>query len=689
MDGIKEKGDAKKTEILFRCSFAITDPSEATIMKYLTDKFKGIEINSLKVYDVKNSVKATVTSNVADLLLKGCDAIQEKEIRKGDGYCQMCSMLPMQIVALTQQLSEVDGSKSQLEEENKELKDRINELSQKAIIREEANDLTKKANFKKTPMNMEVVEELIAEKQKQLDEMKQAMEIKIQELKEEKDELQNKIGVMTLKVLEESDKVKDVLEKANKVNELENVVKELMKDNEKGKANLNAMEMKYKEKTQECNEASDKIRQLEDKFKQLTIESEAKDEDISKLQGLEAKAKLNDEMQVYKKSAERLENIKKNLESENEVLKKQMQDIKKEKVKNNAANYEKVKAQLKEKEEEVKKLKERVISYKELHTRIEELKTDNLRLETIIKITEESKARLEQDIIILRNTVKELKIAKDSAAIKVAEEIGSVTEKEMNERKEFEKKLGNEIKEREDKGKTITEVQLKELSKFKEDVEAKARQIEVQKELISGIQKEIKELNIKNKRLQLDADEKNAAVEEMKALKKKQELLINENGSLKEALLEQGKDNTKPKASVNNGDNLRAQILEEIKEMLTNAIYAYKTLSSNMKDFRESYEEKKLRMNNFFMKVERVNNAKRKEEYMEIIKNLEESSVFLKGIPNKVKEMTMVIACLNGVSAKKKEKMKYYNDQIARFKEIIDISDGKASEFEEKLAFYY
>lgn len=221
-------------------------------------------------------------------------------------------------------------------------------------------------------------------------------------------------------------------------------------------------------------------------------------------------------------------------------------------------------------------------------------------------------------------------------------------------------------------------------------MEAKIRQIGVQKELIVEIQKEIEELKTLNKSLQLDADEKNAAVQEAKALKSQQEILVKENADLKAVLLGQESDQSKPNPDEQTGTSSgkKAQILEEIREMLANVIYAYKTLSSNMKELKDRYGEKKLKLTNLLDRIKSINQVKKKEEFMAIIKLLEGQAIFLKGMPDKVKNMKLIISCLNEMSIAKKNKVKFYNDEILRCTEAIDVSESKINEYEDKLSLY-
>lgn len=665
MDGVKEKGDI---EVLFRCFFPIPTPSKAAVEKYLLDTFKGLEVASIKTYALKNSFKATVTSNAADLILKGCEAAAKTT--DGEG-CKMCAVLQPQIMGLTAQLSELDSARYQLEEENKELQSRVAELSQRVTIREEANSVLKRSSTRRVSssaaIDMEVIEGMLTHKQEQIEECRREMEAEVTRLNEEKQELQDKMDMLSLKVLEAHDMANEYIEKANKADSLQVLVEGLSKEKEEVIDDLKKMERDYNEKEEERKKVTDRLIEFKEKHKAEIAEAEAKYKEKSdELASLEVKnaeanekilslesasAKLSEELQTLKRNTELLEAAKATLEKDNERLKK-------EGSKSNAANNAKLQKQLKEKDEELRKFKENAKSEKELLMKIESLKTDNARLEMILKLTEEGKVRKEQELTQIKG-------------------------KMHTEKSEV------EMKEREEKEKSMADVRTRELDRLSEDLDAKTRQIEVQKEYIKEAQSRMEALQAKNKALQLDAEEKKAAMQHMQALKARQELLISENASLKAALLEQsGSATPSPGEEVKGSSSKKAQILEETKEMLANVIYAYKTLCSTAKKLMLQYDEKKLKLDAVLTMIGKANTAKKKEEFMEIMKGLETSIVFLKGIPDKVKSMKMIVGCLNEVGSRKKDKLKMYEEEIVSLKEAFEVASAKVDEYEERLVLF-
>ncbi len=257
-------------------------------------------------------------------------------------------------------------------------------------------------------------------------------------------------------------------------------------------------------------------------------------------------------------------------------------------------------------------------------------------------------------------------------------------EEETIHRTELKEECEQQKKELTEKEAEITELKVK-LAQM-ESLTKVADELEV-------TQKELASLKALNKTLQNAADERAVAVELMESLQKQHELMVKENTDLKAALFEaensMRSSETTSDSFIKAGGEKKVQIIEEIRQILAEVIYAYKTMGTNAKQYMSEFEEKKDRAQDFIGTVEKLTQSKKKEEQTAILKALEGEAVFLKGFPPKSDQSKLMVACLNQVATKKAGKMHAYEDEISKFNTMIGVSASKVTEYEQRLAFYY
>jgi len=205
-------------------------------------------------------------------------------------------------------------------------------------------------------------------------------------------------------------------------------------------------------------------------------------------------------------------------------------------------------------------------------------------------------------------------------------------------------------------------------------------------------QKEITELKAVNKTLQNESDEKSVAVELMENWKKQHEQMVKENADLKAALFEA---ENSMRSSVSSADSVKIaagdkklQVIEEIRTILAEVIYSYKTMATNAKMFKANFEDKKSRVEEFLVIAQKLANTKKKEEQNSLIAQIASELAFLKGFGPK-SEPKIIVPCINALAEKKNIKNQKYDDEIAKYTTMIDVSEKKVTEYEERLAFYY
>eukprot|EP00826_Nyctotherus_ovalis_P023953 TRINITY_DN1844_c0_g4_i3.p1 TRINITY_DN1844_c0_g4~~TRINITY_DN1844_c0_g4_i3.p1 ORF type:complete len:487 (+),score=204.53 TRINITY_DN1844_c0_g4_i3:77-1537(+) len=368
----------------------------------------------------------------------------------------------------------------------------------------------------------------------------------------------------------------------------------------------------------------------------------------------------------------------KRLSEENKSLKQELSDIQGI-LETKSQGILELQKELTAKDEELKKL--RISLEKASKEEQSEMPTASKSRELSIKMNEERKEKVERELIMLR--------AKYASMEKTLAEKGMELERlrvnMLEASKRPEEPTANELQLKE-----TTVKQKKEIIALEEKLLEKITFSKKLKEEVEKAKEAIESLKATNKKLETELSKKMESVEDIKALIKQRDAVAKENSSLKETLFKY--ENLVPTAldgMTPDDTDKKVSIIEEIRQLITEVIYAYKTLSTNMKELLYIYEMKKARAHDFREKREKLLNAKSKEEMNTIFNGLEKKEAFLKGFTDKAVQVKLIQNCLKEISIKRMSKIDVYEEEIAKFKAIVDISDGKIKEYEENLALYY
>ncbi len=163
--------------------------------------------------------------------------------------------------------------------------------------------------------------------------------------------------------------------------------------------------------------------------------------------------------------------------------------------------------------------------------------------------------------------------------------------------------------------------------------------------------------------------------------------MVKENTELKAVLYEAESAGKNP-GKAPTGDKKLA-ITEEIRQILAEVVYVYKTLDTNAKQFMADFQEKRENAQKLVSRIADLPQMKR-DMQVATVKELAKDVVFLRGFPNINSDaLKVILACLSAESARKQEKVQRYDDEIAKFSTMLGVSKAKVDEYEQKLSFYY
>lgn len=203
--------------------------------------------------------------------------------------------------------------------------------------------------------------------------------------------------------------------------------------------------------------------------------------------------------------------------------------------------------------------------------------------------------------------------------------------------------------------------------------------------------KDMEELKAENKKLKNAADEGAVAVEMMEKLQKQHDLMVKENTDLKAALFyaESTVKSTEATPEGSKQDSKKTQVIDEIRQILAEVIYAYKTMGTNAKQFITTFDAKKDKAREYLAAVEKVSQMKKREDQVQILKALENDTTFLKAFPAKADQIKQILACLAATVEKKTGKVQIYDEEVQKFNTMATVAANKVTEYEERLALYY
>jgi len=313
------------------------------------------------------------------------------------------------------------------------------------------------------------------------------------------------------------------------------------------------------------------------------------------------------------------------------------------------------------------------------------LEADRNYKEKELKLSEERRERAERELIVIKGKFGSL----EKIVLSKVEEIKNLKTKiaDSNEVKSNEVivKLNNNIEE-------LSKKLLKYNGLKKKHAMQKKRILELESLAIGA--KEVEAMKNKleehNKALQIADDAKNSAIDAFQSLKNQHEILLKENANLKAAVFTYETSNSSSKTKATSGnEEQKVQIVEEMREVLAEVIYAYKTMETNAKQYIMNIQEKQYKIQELTSKKDKVLQANKKEEALGLLKVLEQSLPFLKGIVDKLTNLKLISNCLKEVIKKKADKFSLYNEEIGKFKAFIEVAESKIQEYEKRLAQYY
>ena len=714
----------KRIEALFKANFQVDNVTDQAVKKYLEDAIPGLKIKNIEIYPGKSHNKAVIASNIIDLLM-GTDLNAEPEfygrgqsvsfierpqldiktnedmkeinelgIKLSEAKKEIAKlkeennklakqgsptknneedvkMLQSQIQGLTSQLEVFDMERCELEEKNNGLEKEIASLKKTIELRTELKEfINDEGDGEFTRMTS--YEKLFSQKQ--------------QEFEEEKAILQEKLSSMSVKFLDEQEKNADIKKKV--------VLADTLIDENK---NLKEQNVKQEEEIQEKNkmieDLNNKIQSLEETINKNEENIKKNKKDLTKAlnvcKKLGDQKKENEELKVKITSLED-KYIKKNSEL-NSDLEKKKQEVEQQKTEINSLNEEKQRI-MKESETNQEKYND-TLNIKNLEiTKLEEEKKMQLitinELELKVKKAEE----LNNEAILQDYSKKTEELKKEyEKKIEITEFEKVRREKDLKASDEKREKIDRELIILKAKynslEKTMT-AKSDELTALKESTGINVESSQKQAEELENIKREFAELKELNGKLKIEADDRNSAVEAFLSLQKQHELMVKENSELKATLFVY-ENSQKSIVEETKQDTSKLKIIDEIRQILAEVIYSYKTMSTDAKQNIMNIEVKKYKLDDFLSTKNKVLSFKKKEEILPALKTLESSEVFLKGIPNKAENIKLIINCLKEIGIKKAAKVGMYNEEIEKYKGIISISDSKITEYEERLALYY
>jgi chromosome segregation ATPase len=668
-----------KVEVIFRTHFQVENTTSDYIKQYLEETLVGIKIKTIETFSVKGKTKALVTSNLISLLtgteeynqedyqrnpsilntIKKSDEIAElkiqndnlaKKVESHKSIQETINMLYTQIHCLTEQLGIMDMGKCELENKNAMLEKEVKELRIKVHLNEELKSLMKGPQedlFSK----MEAYEDLIKQKQKQFADEKQI--------------LQDNISTMTLRMLDEQEKTEDIRKKAKLVDEMEQKLKVISDDNERLAHNLKGKELELEKITTqytECNkqlqalttninQKEQQLKDLEEHYKEVEESNKKLLEDAKELKEikntlLKEKMIVSETYAVYEKEKTELVEQNNKLESELEQINRYNDQYSSEKslLVEEKLNLQKILHENQEYSKELeKKLKEYEVTISELGKEQKILKEQLEEHKHLLKKSKE--AYNEQSIECAKKQVIVLEADKNhkEKELKLSEEKREKVERELIQMKgkfeSLEKIMLSKIEEI--KNLKIRIAELDDPIVYLNQIEELKSKHAIQEKRVLGLESlaivasEVKVLENKlkelNKTLQLATDDRNSAIDAFESLQKQNEKLIKENADFKAAVFAyETSTNTPTTENISGNEEQKVQIVEEIRQILAEVIYAYKTMETNAKQYILNIQYKQQKIQELLAKKDKVLQAHKKEEALGSLKLLEPSLPFLK-----------------------------------------------------------
>lgn len=793
-----EKGN-KKIEVLFKTMITVNNVEEAALKTTLEDMFPGLKTKGIKVYGKDANIKALVSSNIHSILegedesysgrrntsvyrpkaladpadtsneveeLKERVKELEKELANGRASQEMEQLFQEQVALSSRQIEKLDIEKNALESQNKKLRTQVEELSRKLSIRVEAKTIKTHRNGSDVSSEVAALEKLIAKREK--------------EFETEKRELQDKVNVMSLKLINENEESRRLVERANKVESLENALSILQTEQKILSDCIHEKEKAIKEKEATCDEAnkrrelaekeleakSEALREVEEKLKE--VEKDAKHvETLNRLDASQLKeiellkkevtllhkemdecksnnaklaasfAEKNEELNQFRKVGEKISveltqtrqalevkeaeeiNYQETVQLKDAVIKKLEIDLRAaeaqlESISNSQPPIKSLRDQKIQTESVVDKTTNETQTDEEIvdNTRQLEAQYEHLRLLTErenslnAKVLESTKTQLSESVQKLRESEEARKVLEREltllgAKVEAAEKVATLRTEEARQLSAEVEKSREEVKMLQKLEASSSEVgSLKvELDRTKQELsllikglheertsegslkkEANIDQsdhIDILTEDLELYRDEIESLKAINNCLKIEIDEKLAKIESLQSQK---ESLGRENNSLRGALAEV---EMSVRSSSTGTDNLN---VGEPKKTLAaeETIWAYKTMAMKTKEHIANLANKRERIVSFLNVIDQLTKSSKVEEQIKIIEMLEGEIAFLRGFPHDI-DLQIILNCLTKVANRRNEKIVDIEKEIANSTVLVELSERKIIEYEQKL----
>jgi chromosome segregation ATPase len=652
---------------------------------------------------------------------------------------EMTTILQTEIKCLTEQLESADIERAKLEDRNKELIRQVEILNLKQVRNKHKNNGISLKH--KTAVSVQT--------EKEYAEMLEESE----RLKEENKLYKEKTAELGLRDMEREEELNSVKSNASLAETLKKSIEDLEKEKNVITEELQANLKELEEKRRECKESEERIMVLKKDLGAKTEEAEEykKESEINrvdcrkrdvaierlnaqlnelnlKVKALDtANSEQEDEIADLKVEHEELERnnqaltkLKTKLEASNNFLtkekdelvkvKQEMEAMKMKRMGNKASSMlmkknkeladlnetlkqdlNEIKAMLETKTQGIMELQKELIAKNEEIKKLKEplegsssevASGGNKSRELLIKMNEGRKEKTERELIMLKAKCASM----EKSLIEKGEEIEILRANVLESQRTPDQPTSDEVLLKE-----TTIKQEKEILELKEKLLSKITNSKKNMEELNEAKKTIEYFKIANNKLEEELVSKAEAAENIERLRKQHEAIVKENANLKTTLYKY--ESIVPTAlgdgATLDGTDKKVSIIDEIRQTIAEVIYAYKTLSKNMKELLVTYEEKKKKVNDLKVKKEKLFNTKSKDEMNTILKGFEGSLSFLKGFGDKMGQTKLIQSCLKEVIAKRVSKMNVYEEEITKFKAIIYISDTKIKEYEESLAAYY
>eukprot|EP00826_Nyctotherus_ovalis_P018249 TRINITY_DN1543_c0_g8_i2.p1 TRINITY_DN1543_c0_g8~~TRINITY_DN1543_c0_g8_i2.p1 ORF type:complete len:237 (-),score=91.92 TRINITY_DN1543_c0_g8_i2:49-738(-) len=191
------------------------------------------------------------------------------------------------------------------------------------------------------------------------------------------------------------------------------------------------------------------------------------------------------------------------------------------------------------------------------------------------------------------------------------------------------------------------------------------------------------------------ADQGAALLTKVEELSQQKDALVRELTVLKsQTFEEEQKSDMKSKGSVLKSENdaqedaKKYRVVEEIKGMLLEAMLLCKTLDTLAREGSSLYADKLSKAKECSKYLREYVKTVDKQERLNITKVLHSFLPFLNFVPKKTSHLKIIDDCvINGLKARE-VKMVRYENYVAKYNELADISAKRCSEFQFKLSCY-